>query len=124
MKEKPCGLMRLAYERCFCTDVGDPATMVALPASAPGEPAKGKDKKDKGPKKARDAMDYFFGNTFHEIKVADFLKTEYTALHPRAATHWDKHDGFMDFLRNTCLVFRERVRRCLVNATRARRGYK
>ena len=33
MKEKPCGLMRLAYERWFCTDVGDPASMVALPSA-------------------------------------------------------------------------------------------
>lgn len=124
MKEKPCGLMRLAYERCFCTDVGDPASMVAVPTSQGNETAKGKDKKDKAPKKGRDPLDFFFGNTFHEIKVADFLKKEYTALYPRAASNWDKNDAFMDFLRNTCLVFRERVRRCLVNTTRARRGYK
>jgi len=49
MQEKPCGLMRLAYERWFCTDVGDPSTMAPLPVVAQVQeaPSKGKDKKDK-----------------------------------------------------------------------------
>ena len=54
----------------------------------------------------------------------DFLKKEYLAMYPRAAKTWDKNSNFMEFVRNACLVFRERVRRCLVNTTRARRGYK
>jgi len=45
-------------------------------------------------------------------------------MYARAGQVWDKHANFTDFVRNTCLVFRERVRRGLLNTTRARRSYK
>lgn len=47
MDEQPSGLMRLAYERCFYTDIADMQTITRDPfLHVPEGKASGKDKKE------------------------------------------------------------------------------
>ena len=106
MEEKPCGLLRLLYEQTFFTDFEQEEVLESGQAH-------------KEPKEY-----LFFGSLNFEIRNEELIKQEILDVYPICIKYWDKDQIFMDFIKKECIMFRECVRRYLLNKTRQRRAYK
>jgi hypothetical protein len=66
----------------------------------------------------------FFGSLNFEIRNEDIIKQEIFDVYHICHKYWEKDQLFMDFIKKECIMFRECVRRYLLNKTRQRRAYK
>jgi hypothetical protein len=98
MKDKPCCLLKVVFEKTLFPD------QLMQP--------------DMNQEFQDDPKDFlFYGIKNYQVSLSKFLKPEIVDLHPRAAENWEL-DVFGEYIQKYAIMMRETILRSLKNLTR------